>query len=283
VPSNWTARGVAILPDPRPRVMGILNVTPDSFSDGGRSFRHEAAIARAGELVAEGADILDIGGESSRPGADPVSVDEELRRVLPVIEAIAAGMPRLPISIDTAKPEVARRALEAGAWIVNDIGGLRDPAMIRVVASSDAGVVLMHMAGTPQTMQDDPRYGDVVDEVYAYLRRQVETAQLGGIPRDRIALDPGIGFGKTHAHNLELLRNTARFATLDHALLIGTSRKGFLGKITGRPVDQRSAASVVSSLWAAIQGARVVRVHDVAPMSDAIKIWGAVHGWESQT
>ena len=280
MPPTWIARGVALLPDSRPRVMGILNVTPDSFSDGGRSFDLQAAIANALALVADGADILDVGGESSRPGAGVVALDEELRRVLPVIESIAATLPYVPISIDTAKPEVARRALAAGAWIVNDIGGLRDLEMLRVVADSHAGVIVMHMAGTPQTMQDDPFYQDVVEEVRDYLIAQVDRAERAGIARDRVAVDPGIGFGKTHAHNLELLRNTARFATLGCALLVGTSRKGFLGKITGRPTEQRVAASVVSSLFAAVQGANVLRVHDLGPMSDAIKVWGAVQGWE---
>ena len=279
MPPTWIARGVAMLPDARPRIMGILNVTPDSFSDGGRSFDSQAAIANALALVADGADILDVGGESSRPGAEMVALDEELRRILPVIESIAAALPDVPISIDTAKPEVARRALAAGAWIVNDIGGLRDPEMVRVVAESDAGVVVMHMAGTPQTMQGDPVYRDVVEEVLDYLNVQVERAERGGIPRGRIVVDPGIGFGKTHAHNLELLRNTARFATLGCAVLVGTSRKGFLGKITGRPIEQRVAASVASSLAAAVHGASVLRVHDVGPMSDAIKVWGAVNGW----
>ncbi len=279
MPPTWIARGVAILPDARPRVMGILNVTPDSFSDGGRSFDLGAAIANALALIAEGADILDVGGESSRPGAEVVAVDEELRRVLPVIESIAAALPHVPISIDTAKPEVARRALAAGAWIVNDIGGLRDPEMLRVVADSDAGVVVMHMAGTPRTMQDDPSYQDLVREVRDYLMAQVDRAGRAGIAPERVAVDPGIGFGKTHAHNLELLRNTARFANLGCALLVGTSRKGFLGKITGRPTDQRAAASVASSLAAAVQGANVLRVHDVGAMSDAIKVWGAVNGW----
>ncbi len=269
-----------MLADARPRVMGILNVTPDSFSDGGRSFDHERAIANAVALVADGADILDVGGESSRPGAEVVALDEELRRVLPVIESIAAALPNMPISIDTAKPEVARRALAAGAWIINDIGGLRDPEMVRVVAESKAGVVIMHMAGTPQTMQDGPSYQDVVQEVCDYLIARIDRAELAGIPRERIVVDPGMGFGKTHAHTLQLLRNTGRFATLGCAVLVGTSRKGFLGKITGRPIDQRVTASVVSSLFAANQGASVLRVHDVGPMSDAIKVWGTVQGWE---
>ena len=277
---RWLAWGSNILPDSRPRVMGIVNVTPDSFSDGGRSFALESAIAHARTLVEDGADILDIGGESSRPGAEPVTIDEELRRVLPVIEALASALPDVPLSIDSAKPEVARRAVLAGASIVNDIGGLRDPEMIRVVAESGCAVVIMHMAGTPQTMQDDPKYDDVVEEVRDYLNTQIERAESAGIARERIAIDPGIGFGKTHAHNQELLRNSWRFANLDCALLVGVSRKGFLGKLTGRAVDRRDAASAVASLWAATQGANVLRVHDAAAMSDAIHVWGAVQGWE---
>lgn len=282
MPVSWIARGVSILPDARPRVMGILNVTPDSFSDGGRSFVTDSAMANALAMVEDGVDILDVGGESSRPGAAIVPLDEELRRVIPVVERLSREHPGVPISIDSAKPEVARRAIEAGACIVNDIGGLRDPEMLRLVARSEVGVVIMHMAGTPQTMQNDPVYENVVEEVYDYLARQIEIAEQAGIPRERIAIDPGIGFGKTHAHSLDLLRNTGRFASLGCAVLMGTSRKGFLGKITGRPIDQRATASAVSSLAAAIQGANVLRVHDVGPMSDAIKMWGAIHGWETK-
>ncbi len=279
VTPRWVAKGRDLLSDLRPHVMGIVNVTPDSFSDGGRSFAHESAIAHARTLIEDGADILDIGGESSRPGAEHVSTEEELRRVLPVIEAIATAHPGVPISIDSAKPEVARRALAAGASIVNDIGGLRDPEMLRLVAETDCAVVIMHMAGTPQTMQVNPSYSDVVEEVREYLNRQLDRAEVAGIRRERIAVDPGIGFGKTHTHNLELLRNTARFANLDCALLVGVSRKGFLGKITDRGIDRRDTASAVASLSAAVQGARVLRVHDAAIMADAIKTWGAIHGW----
>jgi len=279
VTPRWVAKGHDLLSDLRPHVMGIVNVTPDSFSDGGRSFAPDSAIAHARRLIEDGADILDVGGESSRPGAEPVSTDEELRRILPVIEAITAIHPGVPISIDSAKPEVARRALAAGASIVNDIGGLRDPEMLQMVADSDCAVVIMHMAGTPQNMQNEPSYSDVVEEVREYLNRQLALAQVAGISRERIAVDPGIGFGKTHTHNLELLRNTARFATLDCALLVGVSRKGFLGRLTGRGIDRRDTASAVGSLFAAVQGARVLRVHDAAIMADAIKTWGAVQGW----
>ena len=274
----WLALNRPIVSGRRPRVMGIVNVTPDSFSDGGNWLDPSAALAHARRLAEEGADLIDIGGESSRPGADIVPLDEELRRVLPVIEAIRDSIP-LPISIDTAKPEVARRALELGASIVNDIGGLRDPAMARVVAESSAGVVIMHMAGTPQTMQIEPRYENVVEDVRSYLARQIEFAESFGISRERIAIDPGIGFGKTTEHNRQLLRGIARFATLGCAVLIGTSRKGFLGKLTGKTTGELAIASVVSSLAALDRGATVTRVHDVGPMVDAIKIWDAVHGW----
>ena len=275
----WEACGKAIVTDRVPRVMGIVNVTPDSFSDGGRADGSEAAVAHALRLVDEGADLLDIGGESSRPGAEPVPLDEELRRVIPVVEALAARV-QVPISVDTTKAEVARAAIAAGAVIINDIQGLGgDPELARAVAESHAGVVLMHMAGTPRTMQDDPRYGDVVAEVRDFLGRRIAAAETLGIPRSQVAIDPGIGFGKTLAHNLELLRNLDQFATLGCAVLIGTSRKGLLGTLTGRPIDQRAVASVVSSLAAAVHGANVVRVHDVAAMVDAIKTWTALYGW----
>ncbi len=275
---RWEACGRAIVADGVPRVMGIVNVTPDSFSDGGLAGTLDGAVAHALHLVAEGADLLDLGGESSRPGADPIPLDEELRRVIPVVEALVP-LVTVPISIDTTKAEVARRALRAGASIINDIRGLDgDPDLSRLVAESGAGVVLMHMAGTPQTMQVDPRYDDVVREVRDDLARRIERAEASGIPRVRIAIDPGIGFGKTFEHNLELLRNLDRFANLGCALLVGTSRKGFLGTLTGRAVGGRATASVVSSLAAVARGANVVRVHDVGPMVDAIKVWTALFG-----
>jgi dihydropteroate synthase len=276
--TRWEACGRAIVAGDVPRVMGIVNVTPDSFSDGGLAGTVEGAVAYALHLVAEGADLLDLGGESSRPGAEPVSLDEELRRVIPVVEALAPRV-AVPISVDTTKAEVARQALRAGASIINDIRGLDgDPDLSRLVAETGAGVVLMHMAGTPQTMQVDPRYDDVVREVRDDLARRIERAEASGIPRDRIAIDPGIGFGKTFEHNLELLRNLDRFANLGCALLVGTSRKGFLGTLTGRPVGGRATASVISSLAAVARGANVVRVHDVGPMVDALKVWTALVG-----
>jgi len=280
--TRWEACGRAIVADGVPKVMGIVNVTPDSFSDGGLAGTLEGAVAHAMHLIAEGADLLDLGGESSRPGAEPVPLDEELRRVIPVVEALTP-LVTVPISVDTTKAEVARQALRAGASIINDIRGLDgDPDLSRLVAEAGAGVVLMHMAGTPRTMQVDPRYDDVVREVRDDLARRIERAEASGIPRDRIAIDPGIGFGKTLAHNLELLRNLDRFANLGCALLVGTSRKGFLGTLTGRPVGDRATASVVSSLAAVTRGANVVRVHDVGPMADALKVWAALFGPEDE-
>jgi dihydropteroate synthase len=279
---HWEALGRAVVTkqDRAPKVMGVVNVTPDSFSDGGRVQTADDAAGHARALESEGADLLDVGGESSRPGSDPVPLEEELRRVIPAVEAIAATV-EVPISVDTTKAEVARRAIAAGASIINDITGLSVASeLARVVADSGAGVVIMHMAGTPRTMQIEPRYRDVVAEVYEYLARRAEAAEAAGIPRTRVALDPGIGFGKTLDHNLLLLRNLGRFASLGCAVLIGTSRKGLLGTITGRPVDQRATASVVSSLAAALNGASVVRVHDVGPMVDAVKVWSSVRGWD---
>jgi dihydropteroate synthase len=280
--ARWHARGTTILgdDDPIPKVMGIVNVTPDSFSDGGRTAGRDEAVGRAKQLVGEGAVLIDLGGESSRPGSEPIALEEELRRVIPVVEALAPEL-GAPISVDTTKAEVARRALAAGAAIINDISAMgADADMARVVAASGAGVVLMHMQGVPRTMQVDPQYGLVVDEIYDFLARRIAWAESLGIDPERIAIDPGIGFGKTLDHNLELLRNLRRFDTLGCAVLIGTSRKGFLGRLTGRGPRERGIATVVSSLAACATGARVVRVHDVAPMVDAIKVWTAVRGWE---
>jgi dihydropteroate synthase len=278
---RWEARGREILPalDRVPRVMGIVNLTPDSFSDGGLNVHRDAAVAHARRLAALGADILDLGGESSRPGAETVALDEELRRVIPVVEILAGEM-SIPISIDTTKAEVARQALNAGASIINDISALGfDPAMAAVAADQGAGVVLMHMRGTPATMQMHMQYNDVVTEVYDFLARRIDWTLDQGIPRERIAIDPGIGFAKTDKHSFEILRSLRRFESLECAILIGTSRKGFLGKITGRSVVERATASAVSSLAACLNGARVVRVHDVAPMVDTIKVWTVLQGW----
>ena len=281
-PARWEARGRVIVSeqDPAPRIMGIVNVTPDSFSDGGSWNTPDEALAHARLLAAEGAHLLDIGGESSRPGAAIVPVEEELRRVVPAVEQIAHAL-SVPISVDTTKLEVARRAIDAGAVIINDIEGFDGkPAHLKLAAETGAGIVIMHMAGNPRTMQIDPRYDDVVTEVYDVLARRVDAAEAKGVPRVRIAIDPGIGFGKKTAHNLDLLRNLGRFASLGCVVVIGVSRKGFLGKIIGRPLGQRITASVVSSLAAAVAGARVVRVHDVGPMADAINVWSTQHGWD---
>jgi dihydropteroate synthase len=280
--ARWEGCGRTILPadDPIPRVMGILNLTPDSFSDGGRIQSLDDAIIVARSLASQGADMLDLGGESSRPGAEPVSLDDELNRVIPVVAAIAPEV-KLPLSIDTTKAEVARQAVSLGAVIINDITALQgDPRMARVAADTGAAVVLMHMQGVPKSMQENPQYGDVVAEVYEFLEKRVNWAVGHGIPRERIAIDPGIGFGKTNAHSIQLLRNLDRFDNLGCAVLIGNSRKGFLGKITGRPITERATATAVSSLIACLCGARVVRVHDVGPMVDAIKIWTTLRGWE---
>ncbi|RUL86228.1 dihydropteroate synthase [Tautonia sociabilis] len=256
--------------------MGILNLTPDSFSDGGLAPDLDAAVSRAEQLVADGADLLDLGGESSRPGADPVPLEEEIRRVLPVVEALA-GRIGVPLSIDTTKPEVAERALRAGASVINDIRGLSgDDRMPKIVAESGAAVVLMHMKGSPKTMQRNPTYADVVTEVYDELARLVERAEASGIERSRIAVDPGIGFGKTADHNWELLRRLGRLEGIGCSILVGTSRKRFLGDLTGRGVGDRAAASVASSLLAIEAGADIVRVHDVAAMADAVKVWSAI-------
>lgn len=260
----------------RPLVMGIVNVTPDSFSDGGRYYDPARAVAHARQLVEEGADILDIGGESSRPGAQSVSVEEELRRVLPVIEALAdAGV---PLSVDTVKAEVMRRAVVAGAAIINDIAALQAPGTLEVAAESGAAVCLMHMQGEPRTMQADPRYGDVVTEVRDFLARRVAEAEAAGIAAERIIVDPGFGFGKRLEHNLALLRQLARFDDLGACVLAGLSRKSMLGEITGRKVSQRDTASVVAALLAARNGARILRVHDVAATKDALAVWAAVEG-----
>ncbi|MCX8003619.1 MAG: dihydropteroate synthase [Burkholderiaceae bacterium] len=257
----------------RPLIMGIVNVTPDSFSDGGRFFDTQAACAHARRLRAEGADLIDVGGESTRPGAAEVGVEEELRRVVPVVEALAAD--GAVVSVDTSKPEVIRAALAAGAAIVNDVRALQWPGALAAVAGSDCGVVLMHMQGTPQTMQLDPRYADVAAEVKAFLQARVTAAEAAGIARERIAVDPGFGFGKTAEHNYELLARLPEIAALGQPLLVGMSRKGMLKHATGRPVQERTHASVAAALIAVERGARIVRVHDVAATRDALAVWTA--------
>ena len=258
----------------RPLVMGIVNVTPDSFSDGGRHLLRDAAIAHAQQLIAEGADILDIGGESTRPGAQTVSVQEELDRVLPVIEGLRGVA--VPLSIDTCKAEVMRAALAAGIHMVNDINALQQPEALAAVVASDAAVCLMHKQGQPQTMQLEPQYEDVLFQVMEFLRTRIATAEDVGIARNRIVVDPGFGFGKTLEHNLTLLRNLDKFSVLGVPLLAGLSRKSMLGAITGKPVDDRLAASVAAALLAVQRGAGIVRVHDVRATCDALKIWQSV-------
>lgn len=258
------------------RIMGVVNVTPDSFSDGGRYSEPEAAIAHGLELVAQGASILDIGGESTRPRAEPVSAAQELRRILPVIEGLVSAGTLAQISIDTSKAAVAAAALAAGATFVNDVTALRgDPEMAGLVAGSGADCCLMHMRGEPRTMQLDPRYADVVDDVKAFLAERLAFAIDGGVARERIMLDPGIGFGKTGEHNLELLARLDELVAIGRPVVIGSSRKGFLGAITGRAVDDRVAGTIATNVLAYERGARVFRVHDVAPVHDALAVTAA--------
>jgi len=261
----------------QPRVMGIVNVTPDSFSDGGKFAVAELAVAHGMELVGQGADILDIGGESTRPGATPVPLAEELRRVIPVIEGLAAKA-RVPISIDTYKPEVMKAAIAAGASIVNDVFALQQPGALEVVAASKAGVCLMHSQGTPQSMQLDPQYQDVVREVADFLRGRLAAAEEYGIGRERIMLDPGFGFGKRSVHNIALLRELETLVALRQPVLVGLSRKSVLGQLTGNDVDARLHASLSAAVISAMKGARIVRVHDVKATVDALRIVTAVEG-----
>lgn len=254
--------------------MGIVNVTPDSFSDGGRFGSVEAAVRQARQLMDEGADILDIGGESTRPGAAPVAAAEELDRVLPVLERIADSP--VPLSIDTYKPEVMVAALAAGASMVNDVKALREPGALDAVVRSDAAVCLMHMRGTPQTMQLDPKYGDVVGEVCAFLHDRIAACEAAGIDRERIVVDPGFGFGKTKAHNIDLLRHLEKVAALGLPVLAGLSRKSVLGTITARNVGERVPSSVAAALVAVYRGAAIVRVHDVGATRDALAVYGAI-------
>lgn len=267
-PTLRHARGTLLLD--RPVVMGVVNVTPDSFSDGGVALGADAAVARGVRLIEDGAAIVDVGGESTRPGATPVALEEELRRVVPVIERLAAR--GAIISIDTRKAAVARRAIAAGAAIVNDVSALGDPDMAGAIADSEAGVILMHMRGTPETMQEDPRYADLLGEVCRFLMGAARRAQAAGIAAGAIALDPGFGFGKTAAHNIELLRRLSEIVSLGHPVAVGLSRKSTLGAITGRPVGERLAASIAAAALAASRGARIVRAHDVRETADALAV-----------
>jgi dihydropteroate synthase len=262
------------LPLSRPLIMGVINVTPNSFSDGGQFFDRAAAIAQAKRLVDEGADLLDLGGESSRPGAEPVSLEEERRRVLPVLEPIA-GL-GVPVSVDTCKPELMREAIAAGAAMINDILGLRAPGALEAVAGTDCAVCIMHMQGEPRTMQAAPFYHDVVREVADFLAARARAAQAAGVARSRIVIDPGFGFGKTVEHNLALLRELPRLTALGYPVLAGLSRKSLLGRIVGRAVEERMPASVAAALLAVQRGAAIVRVHDVAPTRDALLVWRAL-------
>lgn len=260
----------------RPLIMGVVNVTPDSFSDGGQFLPAQAAVDHARRLIDEGADLLDVGGESTRPGAAPVALDEERRRVLPVVEALAGA--GVPLSVDTQKPELMREAVAAGAALINDVNGFEAPGALEAVAGSDCAICIMHRQGDSRTMQQAPQYADVVAEVDAWLRQRTDAAEQAGIARDRIVLDPGFGFGKTLEHNLALLRDLKVIAAAGYPVLAGLSRKSMIGALTGKPVGERMVGSVAAALLAAQRGAAIVRVHDVAAMRDALKIWQAVNG-----
>lgn len=279
----WRLRTGELSFSEMPLIMGIVNVTPDSFSDGGQFFTEKksapnAAVRHALALEAAGAAILDIGGESTRPGAEPVSVDEELQRVIPVIEKLAKQTKK-PISIDTSKARVAQKAIAAGAEIVNDVTGLEaDEAMIKVVAETNVGVCVMHSQGRPQTMQKDPRYGNVVEEVKSYLAARRDVLLSAGVQQERICLDPGIGFGKTTEHNLQLMRSISEFHELNCPLLVGHSRKRFLGEILGNRETDRTAATIGSSIALAANQVPLIRVHDVKPVYEALKAFQACGG-----
>jgi dihydropteroate synthase len=273
----WQLRTRTLSLPRRPLLMGIVNVTPDSFSDGGRFLDRSAAIEHALRLIDEGADLLDLGGESTRPYSQPVSEAEELARVMPVVEELARRS-GVPLSIDTSKPAVAEGALAAGAEIINDVTGLAHPAMVELARCSGAGVCAMHMQGTPQTMQDNPTYDDVVEDVLAWLRARRNSLVAAGIEPSRIALDPGIGFGKTHDHNLTLLAHCDRFHDLGCPLLVGHSRKGFIAKVIGDKEADRTAGTIGAALSLARQGVQIIRVHDVQPVRHALLLFEATGG-----
>ncbi|HEY3486599.1 MAG TPA: dihydropteroate synthase [Gammaproteobacteria bacterium] len=263
----------------QPRVMGILNVTPDSFADGGRYININDALRRAEEMVAEGADIVDIGGESTRPGAEAVSANEELDRVIPVIERLVASA-GVPISVDTSKPAVMVEAVRAGASIINDVKALQEEGALQAAAGSGAGICLMHMQGAPRIMQQAPLYTDVVGEIKSFLQARIDCCVQGGIDKTRLLIDPGFGFGKTLQHNVQLLRNLQIFTELNLPLMVGLSRKSMLGFILGgekpRPVEQRLYGSLAAVAWSVVQGAKVLRVHDVAATVDVLRVMAAV-------
>jgi dihydropteroate synthase len=264
-----------------PRVMGIVNVTPDSFSDGGKFTATNLAIEHALKLAEEGADILDIGGESTRPNATPVSLQEELDRVIPVIEALVKQLKQdkqvnIPISIDTYKPQVMQAAIAAGASMVNDVRALQEDGALEIVAKTNVGICLMHMQGTPRTMQQNPHYADVVNDVKAFLAARLQASVHAGVATSRILLDPGFGFGKTREHNILLLQNLQSFATLGQPLLVGLSRKSVLGQVTGNDINARLYASIAASVLSAMKGAKMLRVHDVRATVEALKFVQAV-------
>ncbi len=261
----------------RTLVMGVVNVTPDSFSDAGQFFEPESAIRRGEEIVREGADLLDIGAESTRPQSEPITTEEEWKRLAPVLRALVDRL-KVPISVDTYKPETAEKALDLGASMVNDVTGLRDPEMVKVVARYDVPAVIMHMKGTPKTMQVNPEYDDVVADIIRYLREQMSTAIQGGVDKDKIVIDPGIGFGKTVEHNLTLLRRLGEFRSLGRPILIGTSRKSFIGKILGSDVEERLEGSLATAVLAAWGGARIVRAHDVRETVRAVRLVDEIRG-----
>ena len=260
----------------RPAVMGILNVTPDSFSDGGVFLSRESAIAQARRMADEGADIIDVGGESTRPGAHPVSAQEEMDRVVPVIEALRENI-SLPISIDTSKPEVMRAAVAAGAGFINDVRALRDEGALEAAASLQVPVCLMHMQGEPRGMQENPRYRDVLSEIGDFLRARLQVARAAGILAQQLVIDPGFGFGKTLEHNLELLRGLKKLQSLGAPIQVGLSRKSLIGKALGLPVQGRLQASVALALMAVQNSARIVRVHDVGPTVETLRMWSVVY------
>lgn len=264
-----------------PRVMGVLNVTPDSFSDGGRFLDPGRALSRAAEMVAEGAAVIDIGGESTRPGAESVPLEEERRRVMPVLRRLVQALP-VPVSVDTVKPAMMREALDAGAALINDVNALRAPGALEAVAGGQAAVCLMHMQGQPRTMQEAPDYGDVVREVSDFLAQRVAVCEAAGIGRDRLLLDPGFGFGKRDAHNLALLRGLPALCASGLPVLVGLSRKSMIGRLLGRDVEQRLAGSLALALAAVARGARLVRAHDVAETADALALWREAGVMESE-
>lgn len=270
----WKLRDRVLPMDERCLIMGIVNVTPDSFSDGGRFASTDAAVAFALELVRQGADILDIGGESTRPGSQPVALDEELARVVPVVAALAKATDAV-LSIDTSKAAVAQACLAAGAHIINDVTGLTaDERMPEVAREFAAGLVVMHMQGTPATMQIEPRYGDVVNDLFQYFTERLQSLTALGIAQDAVAIDPGIGFGKTREHNISLLARLGKFTELGRPLCLGVSRKGFLGKLLDRPVEERLAGSLAAAAYGLAQGAvQILRVHDVAATRDLVRVW----------